>query len=520
MKHTSPSWAFRFGRGCAVVLTAALLAAPVTAAHAAPGGQDPTRAEIYRALALDQAPGDHVILVDTSGSMAQGGRYSTVRATLSRFLDGLTPKDHVALFTFGSRPEPRYIGAAGDTARIVASLPSRPDPAGDTDTGAALNAALTELGRDGAAPVASVVLLTDGEHHPPRGSRYPTASGTPWAQLHQRAQALTARTELTGYALPLSSGATGADLLGRVVEDTSVLRPQSIQDLGGYLARAGDRARARKAAGLLAGDADRGVRADWQDTGGTDLSSGSATAKLTLRSTTRHLPLTVDGLRASLTGPSVAIAGLPGRVTLEPGESRTFEVRLTGRLAGGSLPYRRTEHADATLRLTGRVGSAWERPLAPDVGLGIPRAVRVERKAVPLRATAGSVVLLPALAAALVLVAVGAWLWWRRINRPLLRGVLLVAPAFGEQLPDRVVLAGRRGVLGPPAVGGHGRVVGRRRSTEQGPRTDLRIWYTPDGSTARETVATCAPGGRVVVGGMSFTYVADPGPAPATGWPR
>lgn len=187
---------------------------------------------------------------------------------------------------------------------------------------------------------------------------------------------------------------------------------------------------------------------------------------------------------------------------------------------GNPLPYRRTEHADAALRLTGRVGSSWERPLAPDVELDIPRAIHVGQTAVPLRATAGSAVFLPALVAALLLVALTVWLWWRRTNRPPLRGVLLLAPAFGEQLPDRIVLAGRRMALGPPTVGGHGQVLGRRRATEQGPRIDLRIRYTPDGSTARQSDATCAPGGRVVVSGVSFTYVADPGPAPVDGWPR
>jgi len=132
----------------------------------------------------------------------------------------------------------------------------------------------------------------------------------------------------------------------------------------------------------------------------------------------------------------------------------------------------------------------------------------------------GSVVLLPALVTAVVLLVLGAWLWWRRINRPLLHGELLLAAAFGEQQPDRVGLNGRRVVLRPPSVGGRGRVQGRLRSTEQGPRIDLRIRYTPDGSTARESRATCRPGGRVVVGGVSFTHVPQQAPEPAEGLPR
>ncbi|MEU4926278.1 vWA domain-containing protein [Streptomyces yokosukanensis] len=523
MKHISPSRPLRFGRRCAAVLAVALLAAtPVAGAHAAPeaGTGAPSRAEIYQELGLDQEPADYVILVDTSGSMAQGGRYSTVRSTLRPFLDGLTSRDHVALFTFDSRPEARYIGAAGDTRKIVSALPSKPNASGETDIGAALNAALNELGRDDASSVASVVLLTDGRHHPPRGSRYPTAGGAPWDALRKRAEGIAQRTDLAGYALPLGSGATGAQLLGDVVQNTSVLQPRGIQGLGSYLARAGDGARARKAGLLLAQDAGKGVSATWQGGGAADVTDGRATARLTLRSTTRHLPLTVDGLRASLVDPSLDVLGLPGEVTLQPGASRTFEVGLRGRLTAGGLPYRRTEHREATLHLAGRVGSSWERPLAGDVKLDIPRAIRVGQQAVPLRATLGSVVLLPALVTTLVLLGLGAWLWWRRINRPPLHGELLLAPAIGEHDPVRVRLDGRRMALQPsPPVSGRGRVQGRLRSTGRGPQTDLRIRYTPGGS-AGESRATCRPGGRVVVGGVSFTYVAEPAPAPADGLPR
>lgn len=523
MKHTSPSWPLRIGRRGAAVLAAALLSAlPVPSASAAPvaDSEAPSRAEIYRALALDKEPADYVFLVDTSGSMAQDGRYSTVRSTLRPFLDGLTPKDHVALFTFDSRPEARYIGAAGDTEAIVSKLPSKPSAAGATDIGAALHAALTELERDDASPVASLVLLTDGEHRPSRGSRYPTAKGAPWDALRERARTITERTDLAGYALPLGNGATGAGLLGNVARNTSVLRPESIQDLGPYLARAGERAQARKAALLLAEDAGDGVSATWQGGGATDVTDGRATAKLTLRSTTRHLPLTVGGLKATLVDPSFDVSGLPDEVTLRPGASRTFEVRVHGRLTGGALPYRRTEHRKASLHLAGRVGSSWERPLAGDVELDIPRAVRVAPSAVPLRATTGSVVLLPALGAAVVLLGLGGRLWWRRVNQPPLHGELLLTPAFGERRPDRVRLDGRRVVLRSSSVGGRGRVRGRRRSTEQGPRIDLRIRYTPDGSAARESRATCKPGGSVVVGGVSFTYVPEPARVPTVGVPR
>ncbi|MFF7615297.1 VWA domain-containing protein [Streptomyces lavendulae] len=519
MKHPTPPRAPRFARaarGGAALLTAVLLAAPPATARATTNDPAPSRAEIHQALGLDDQPADYVVLVDTSGSMNQDGRYDTVRSTIGSFLNGMSPKDHVALFTFDSRPQPRYIGSAGDSAAIMSKLPAAPDPAGDTDIGEALDAALTELERDHASAVASVVLLTDGEHHPVGGSRYPDATGPAWTALRGRAQALAERTELAGYALPLGNGATGADLLGDVVKNTTVLRPDSIQDLGSYLARAGERTRIRKAQLLLAGDVGKGVTAEWSDAARADLTSGSATAKLTLRSTSRHVPLTVTGASASLGDPSVALDGLPGQLTLRPGESRTFDVRLRGRLPAGPLPYRRVEEADATLKLSGRVTSAWEQPLAPDVRLNVPQQVRVTGAAAPLRATVGSAVFLPGVLGGGALLLLTGWLWWRRTHRPRLRGELLLTRVFGDAFTDRVELTGRTVTLRPPSVGGRGRVRGRRRSTDTGPRIDLLIRYTPDGSTARESGATCLPDRDVVVNGVSFTYLsgrAAPGPS-------
>lgn len=517
MKHTVRPRALRTVRRCSAVLSIALLAVPAlvaSPAQAVPAdAAHPTRAEIYQALQLGQEPADYAILVDTSGSMTQDGRYDTVRATLRPFLDGLTPKDHVELITFDSRPQIQYIGSAGDTAAIMSHLPAGPNPQGATDIGAALDKALAELERGNASPVASIVLLTDGQQDPAPGSRYPTSTGPAWTALAQRAGAIGKRAELAGYALPLGSGASGADLLGTVVPDTTELRPKNIQDLGGYLARAGDRTRARQAALLLAGDKGKGMTASWAGDGRADLTDGSATAHLTLRSTTGRVPLAVTGLRASVADPSIAVSGLPDEVTLQPGTSRTFDVQLRGKLSAGPVPFRRTEDANAVLRLTGRVGSAWEQPLAPDISLGVPREVRVTGAPVPLRATVGSAVLLPALLGGLALALLIGWLVWRRSHRPRLTGTLLLVRALDPQIPERIALGGRHRRLRPTMVGGDGRVRGRRRKTDRGPRVDLLIRYTPDGSIARESRATCVPGGHVVINGVRFTHE----PAPVTG---
>uniref|UniRef100_A0AAU2JIX8 VWA domain-containing protein n=1 Tax=Streptomyces sp. NBC_00049 TaxID=2903617 RepID=A0AAU2JIX8_9ACTN len=510
MKHHAPARAprsVRAARGWAALAAAALLAASPVAAQAAPAEPAPSRAEIYQALGLNDQPADYVILVDTSGSMNQDGRYDTVRSTLGDFLKGMSPKDHVALFTFDSRPVPRYIGSAGDTAAIVSKLPGAPTPDGDTDIGAALDAALTELGRDHASEVASVVLLTDGEHQPASGSRYPQSTGEAWTALRQRAQAIAERTELAGYALPLGNGATGADRLGDVVPNTTPLRPDSIQDLGSYLARAGERTQVRKAQRLLAEDVGKGVTAEWSDPGRSDLTDGSATGRLTVRSTTRRTPLAVTDLSASIADPSVTLSGLPAQLTLAPGEARTFEVQLRGKLSGGPLPFRRVQDADATLKLSGRVATPWEQGFTPDVRLNIPQDVRVTGAAVPLRATVGSAAFLPSLLGSAALVLIVGWLWWRHTRRPALRGELLLTTPFGEGFTDRIALAGRGVAFRPHSVGGRGRARGRRRRADTGSRVDLLIRYTPDGSTGRESHATCRPGGNVVVNGVSFTYL-------------
>ncbi|MFG2995940.1 VWA domain-containing protein [Streptomyces sp. NPDC048340] len=510
MKHHAPARAprsVRAARKLAAVAAAALLAAPPVAAQAAPADPAPSRADVYKALGLNDQPADYVILVDTSGSMNQDGRYDTVRSTLGSFLGGMSPKDHVALFTFDSRPVPRYIGSAGDTAAIVSKLPGAPEPDGDTDIGSALDAALTELGRDQASEVASVVLITDGEHRPAAGSRYPEATGAPWTALRERARALAGRIELAGYALPLGTGATGADRLGDVVPNTTPLRPDSIQDLGSYLARAGERTQVRKAQRLLAEDVGKGVTAEWSGSGRTDVTDGTATGQLTLRSTTRRTPLVITGLSASTADPSVGLSGLPAELTLEPGQSRTFEVGLRGSLSGGPLPYHRAKEDDATLKVSGRVSTPWEQAFAPDVRLDTPQEVRVTAAAVPLRATVGSTAFLPSVLGGALLVLLAGWLWWRHTRRPPLRGELLVTTVFGEGFTDRIALTGRGVTLRPHSVGGRGRARGLRRKADTGSRVDLLIRYTPDGSTSRETDATCAPGGSVVVNGVKFTYL-------------
>ncbi|MFE5841795.1 VWA domain-containing protein [Streptomyces niveus] len=502
----SPRATTALRRGAAV--TAALLVALSAAGVPATAAEGPSREEVYRELGVTEQPVDYVILVDTSGSMKAKGRYDTVRSTLRTFLDGLNRSDHVALVTFDDRPEARYIGSAGDPAAIVARLPKKPDANGGTDIGAALDQALRELERDDAASVASVVMLTDGKHQPPRRTAYPKSSGPPWKTLRKRADALAERTELAGYALPLASGASGADRLGDVIDNTVVLRPGSIQDLGRYLQRAGDSTRARSAAKLLASDKGKGVTASWKRADVRDVTDGSATASITFRSSTTHVPLTVSDTRVSAVSAPVDVSGVPRRLTLKPGESRTYSVRLEGKPGGGG-PFRHTEEASATLRVSGQVSSPWQKALAPDVDLKVLAAVATTGDPLSVRAEIGSALLLPAILLVLAVALVLGALRWRSVNRPALTGVLTAAPVFANAiLPERIPLTGRW-VTFRPHGGGHGTVHGRRRRTAQGPMVDLMIRYVPDDGTGRPDRVVCAPGARAVVGGLSFTHRLD-----------
>ncbi|MBV7652956.1 vWA domain-containing protein [Streptomyces albidoflavus] len=509
--HTRPPRGTTAPRRRAAVAAVLLAATAVLTAPAA-AAEGPSREEIYRELGVADQPVDYAVLVDTSGSMRTKGRYDTVRSTLRGFLGGLSRSDHVALITFDDRPEARYVGSAGDPGKIVGRLPKSPDPDGGTDIGAALDLALRELERSDAASVASVVMLTDGRHEPPRSTAYPKASGAPWDALHRRAEAVGTRAGLAGYALPLGSGASGADQLGKVVRDTMVLRPGSIQDLGAYLRRAGDSTRARSAARLLAEDRGKGVTASWRPGGTRDLTTGSAEAAVTFRSAAAHTPLTVTGTRLTTDGVPLRVSGVPDRLTLAPGESRTYTVRLAGGVGGDGLPFRRTEEGAAALRVSGKVASPWQRALAPDVELRTPGTVAVRGRPLTARAETGSVLFLPALLLGVAAVLALGWLRWRSVHRPSLSGGLGIAPVFAADTPGWIALSGRRVAFQQPA-GGRGTVHGRRRRTPEGPRVDLLIRYAREGAGGRPDRVTCAPGAKAVVGGLAFTHRPDGPPA-------
>ncbi|MGW3953476.1 vWA domain-containing protein [Streptomyces sp. NPDC004752] len=485
-------------------------------------GSAPSRSEIYSELGLDQVPADYVVLVDVSGSMMNKGRYSSVRSALLPFLTGLSPRDYVALFTFGNKAETVYLGHPSDPKGIIGKLPAQAGPSGvRTDIGAALDRGLTELERPDAAEVGSVVMFTDGKHDPPKSSKYPKSDGQAWNALRNRADKLADGHELAAYSLPLATDESGTAQLARVIPNTSELRPDSVQSLSEYLGRAAERARARKAARLIAQDAGRGVTATLSPTKALDLDNGGATATLTLTATTKRLPLTVTGLRATLNGQPLTVTGLPDQVSLKPGAARQFDVQVRGEPDSGWPPVRRTWEDEVGLTVHGKVATPWAATL-DDVKFEVPAAVDGPAKGLRLRAEVGSQLTLPLLIGVPLAALLAALLLWLRRNRAVLSGVLVLSPPLGDGPQDHIVLRGRQLALMPPQIGGSGRVYGRRFRAADGRRgIALHLRYSPDGTPARSADAVCRPGEEVMINGISFAYRQDldgqPSAAPGAG---
>ncbi|GAB3841967.1 vWA domain-containing protein [Dactylosporangium cerinum] len=224
-------------------VTFAAVLAVVLATPACVSAAPATEEEVYRALGLDRAGAQYVVLIDTSSSM-RGAPYSGVKASLRGFLAALDKTDDVTLVTFDNDAVVRFQGPAGDNPDgLIARLPADAGGA-HTDIGRALEVAVGVL-QGSTNPITTVLLLTDGKHDPPVGSRYPFTEGTSWTTLTQRA-AETHKQHLMGYAVPLA-GQTDAGLLTRIVPDARTLTIASIGDLEQQLAAPKKASRAAQA---------------------------------------------------------------------------------------------------------------------------------------------------------------------------------------------------------------------------------------------------------------------------------
>ena len=488
------------GKRWAAALTAAalmIMSSGTGPARAAPA----TPEDVYAALGIDSVAGDYVVLVDVSGSM-NGERYADVKRSLTAFFAALAPDDQVTLVPFANTATARTQAAGRAPGKLVAKLPSAATGT-STDIGAAIEKSIDVLERPGAPALATVVLLTDGEHDPPGGSPYPFTQGYQWDQLAKAAKALPQRS-VAAYAVPLA-GSTGAPLLKKVFPGAQVLRPTAIDKLTATLEQPKAASRAAKARSVLSGDEDKGVRVTWP--GGTG-GAGHSEVAVTLTSTTAHVPLTVDRLAVATANPDLTVRVPAQPVTLAPGASVTVPIDLTWDAGPRRTAPLSTVRDTATLTLTGEVSSPWAGTMSRDLGMTFTPELTGGTSERELSAQRGSIGYWIAGAALLVIVLAALWWWRRRRLTPDLTGTLRVRTPTGA---DRhVPLSGRKVRLtaGTSGLPGAGEVTAARASV--GARTDLVIAYSKDGSVAQRSVATCAPGATVEVSGVSFTWEGVP----------
>ncbi|MET9225740.1 VWA domain-containing protein [Lentzea sp. NPDC003310] len=476
-----------------VTTAVAALFVALSSSPAAAQADEPSRVEILAALGSGVVPADYVVLLDTSGSMAQGNRYATAVAALGGLFEALSAEDRVALYTFDSAPNPEYQGPSRPAAEILGKLPATPDLGGATDLGKALAVALQELQRDGAAKVANVVVVTDGAHDPAPGSPY--TGDAAWEGLRQQAKQKAESTLLSVYAVPLGDGSSGAATVKSVFDGTIVLAPGDVQNLREYLNRSKARVEVEKARTVLSGDIGRTLESTWKVTP-TD---NGAQVVVTLTSTTKHVPLDVSDIRLSAGAMRVTVQG--GHHRIDPGKS----VDVVGAIElepKNDLFVRRTVAEQATVNLSATVRSSWTAALKPEIDLAVDRELTIRSAPVVLQRTAGSLLFLPLLG--ILLLVLGALGWFvRGRRRDVLDGTLIVSRGVEPVELGRFVLNGHRTVLG--GLPGEGTVTSNRLPWEE--RGGMRITYTKSPGTRPSVVGRCRSGGSLILGGLYFSHI-------------
>lgn len=501
-----------------IVTLLGIVAIPTISAGAqpAPSPSPPTLQGVLKALGLDNAPADYVVVVDTSGSMQDAGLYPRVRDALAAFLTALRPADHLSLLTFDSAATLRFTGEIGaDPQRALAQLPLTADGKA-TDIGAGIDAGLAELERPGAHEVGAVVLMTDGKHDPLRGSAYPTTSGPAWDSLVIRARRLSARHHVSSYALALGRAqTTDAALLKSTFPQTVVVAIPSDQ-VSDYLGRVTQQLRLDSARRAIEPDLKGEVEATWdRPLSNLDLDSTSANATLLLHSKLVAVPITVSHLAAQVSNPGIVVAGLPDSVDLAPGQTITLPVRF--HLASGEGFGFGAHQVSQTGRLnvTGTISTSWQGIMDRDLGLSFGPSLEsqpVDLIGIGTRGWSYPRIALTFLLPLLVLFG-AALLAWRLYQggKPSLRGVLIATPSVG--FPVRGTLAGRKVPIGAIngsrlEIPGQGYVTGKRvakRGKRKGFDLELQIAYATETRTKTKH-GSCRPNSSTVVDGVTFTY--------------
>lgn len=332
----------------AVLLVCWLAAVPDMRPARADEGLD----AIAAAVGVTQQATDYVVIVDTSASMRQEGRWARAREAVSGLLTNLTPDDHVTLITFDDGAKTAFTGVDPAPATVLAALPAQ--PAGrQTDIGAAIDLGVRALARDGAREVAALVLLTDGELDAAGSSKYASPDAPAWAELRNRAATVTQGRQVGAFALSLGPE-SDAGLLTKVFPSAEVATPS---DIVAYLTGLNDELTRLRVAEALAPDLAGPVTVAVEDATTT---GGTVTATARFTSTAEYLPVTVSSVALEPPVPGATVGLRPGTVELAPGAEATALVTV-------ELP----PGTDMSANLVATLTSPWQAELA-ELGLGQP----------------------------------------------------------------------------------------------------------------------------------------------------
>jgi hypothetical protein len=414
---------------------AGLLAAPVPAQAAPAVNAD----EVVKALGLASEPADYVVLVDTSGSMNQGGRYPAVRSQLRQLLTGLDSDDRLSLVTFDASADRRYRGVVGTNPdAILAHLPAT--AAGvHTDIGAAIDSGLVELERPDTHRLIALILITDGELDTVPEAKYAKVGSAAWKKLKTRAAALAGDHEVAAYAVSLLA-TTDAALLKKVFPKADEVGAADVGARFGEVS--GDLVRLQ-AAKALRDELASPITVTWAGDLGTALADGKKVPlQLTITSPYPHVPVTLTQLSVQAPeGLTIAVTGLPDKVSLEPGGTTTLTLEATVAGSAGS---------NAGVSLKAVVASPWSKVLEGDLGLQFAPAIE-GTAAVPPAPIKLPPNLLPTVGAIAAVVGLGVLVLFlgRLLLTPRMSGLLVIAR--DGRVIGEVVVAGRRSKLVAPA---------------------------------------------------------------------
>lgn len=392
--------------------------------------------DLFTLFGVAAVPADFVVVVDTSGSMAQGDDppYPAVLQAFDSLVDSIPDGDNLSVLTFDSSPNLAFQGAIDSASRQQAKAALPAQPLGQaTDIGLAIDATLRRLERADASDVQLVLFLTDGDHQPESGSAFPSDAGPAWGALRSRAEAVDAGHDTLVLGVGLGAQGAGGVALLRQVFGNPEINTLPSEQLPDFFRESVRRSQLARLAALVDVELARGVEV---------ASSGSARladpmdieVELTSRFQKLPVDVTITGVRVADSDGNPVEAEIVGGKTvvrIEPGGAATVTVRMEPAVDDPGFrvpPVTEAEDFDVELDATYQVlpkellARVTNSPTAGPVG-----GVHVVEASRTFGWTVRKIVtLLVSLLLAMLLLL---WLYRRFIQLPKLVGVLIVDDA-------------------------------------------------------------------------------------------